>query len=138
MADPCQEARGTLAEYVEYLNHIEQLFPAGRKKEDVLQAIINLHRSTKRWRRLPASKREPSSSGQAVEGGVPVEGRRWRCLVIDQPPGEDVRFRVHIDERRYTSKDNMVIMRTGTETEMLAALDADLQAALNEGWKLEG
>ena len=38
--------------YVEYLNHIEQLFPAGRKKEDVLQAIINLHRSTKRWEEI--------------------------------------------------------------------------------------
>ena len=35
--------------YVEYLNHIEQLFRAGRKKEDVLQAIINMHRSIKRW-----------------------------------------------------------------------------------------
>jgi hypothetical protein len=31
--------------YVEYLNHIEQLFRAGRKKEDVLQATINMHRS---------------------------------------------------------------------------------------------
>ncbi|MGH9541905.1 MAG: hypothetical protein ACRD2H_08480 [Terriglobales bacterium] len=33
--------------YVEYLNHIELLFRAGRKKEDVLQAIINMHRPIK-------------------------------------------------------------------------------------------
>jgi hypothetical protein len=124
--------------YVEYLNHIEQLFRAGRKKEDVLQAIINLHRSAKRWKEIARE--------QAKNAVVPVKllkavflskGRRWRYLVVDQPPGEDVRFRIHIDERRYASEDNMVIMRTGTETEMLAALDADLQAALNEGWKLE-
>ena len=63
---------------------------------------------------------------------------RWRYLVVDQPPGEDVRFRVHIDERRYASKDNMVVIRTGTETEMLAAFDSDYQAALKEGWQFEG
>jgi hypothetical protein len=63
---------------------------------------------------------------------------RWRYVVVDQPPGEDVRFRVHIDKRRYASKDNMVVIRTGTETEMLAAFESDYQAALKEGWQLEG
>jgi hypothetical protein len=32
----------------------------------------------------------------------------------------------------------MVVIRTGTETEMLAAFDSDYQAALKEGWQLEG
>ena len=32
----------------------------------------------------------------------------------------------------------MIIMRTGAESEMLAALDSDYQAALKEGWQLEG
>jgi hypothetical protein len=124
--------------YVEYLNHIEQLFRVGRKRDDVLQAIINLHRSTKRWQEI--------ARGQAKSPVLPVKllkavflskGGRWRYLVVDQPSGEDVRFRVHIDERRYASKDNMVVIRTGTETEMLAALDFDYQAALKEGWQPE-
>lgn len=65
------------------------------------------------------------------------KGGRWRYLVVDQPPGKDARFRVHIDERRYASEDNMVVIRTGTETEMLAALDSDYQVALKEGWQPE-
>jgi hypothetical protein len=125
--------------YVEYLNHVEQLFRAGRKRQDVLQAIINMHRSIKRW--------EEVAREQAKNPVVPVKllktvflskGGRWRYLVVDQPPGEDVRFRVHIDEKRYASKDNMVVMRTGTETDMLAVFDSDFQAALKEGWRPEG
>ena len=56
---------------------------------------------------------------------------------VDQPPGEEVRFRVHVDEQRYASTENMIVMRTGAESEMLAALDSDLQAALKDGWELE-
>ena len=66
------------------------------------------------------------------------KGGRWRYLVVDQPPGEEVRFRVHIDEQRHASTENMIIMRTGAESEMLAALDSDHQAALKEGWQFEG
>ena len=47
--------------YVEYLNHIEQLFRAGRKKEDVLQAIINMHRSIKRWEEVAREQRRIQS-----------------------------------------------------------------------------
>jgi hypothetical protein len=125
--------------YVEYLNHIEQLFRVGRKKEDVLQAIINMHRSVKRWEEIAREQaKNPVIPVKLLKATFLSKSGRWRYLVVDQPPGEDVRFRVHIDERRYASKDNMVIIRTGTETEMLAALDSDYQAALKEGWQLEG
>jgi len=125
--------------YVEYLNHIEQLFRAGRRKEDVLQAIINMHRSIKRW--------EEVAREQAKNAVPPVKllkamflskGSRWRSLVVDRPPGKEVRFRVHLDEQRHASTENMIIMRAGEESEMLAALDSDYQAALKEGWQLEG
>jgi hypothetical protein len=119
------------------LNHIEQLFRAGRKKEDVLQAIINMHRSIKRWEEVAREQaRNPVPPVKLLKVAFLSKGGRWRYLVVDQPPGEDVRFRVHIDERRYASKDNMVVIRTGTETEMLAAFDSDYQAALKEGWQL--
>jgi hypothetical protein len=125
--------------YVEYLNHIEQLFRAGRKKEDVLQAIINMHRSIKRWEEVAREQaKNPVPPVKLLKTTFLSKGGRWRYLVVDQPPGEDVRFRVHIDERRYASKDNMVVIRTGTETEMLAAFESDYQAALKEGWQLEG
>ena len=125
--------------YVEYLNHIELLFRDGRKKEDVLQAIINMHRSIKRWEEIAREQaKNPVIPAKLLKTASLSKGRRWRYLVVDQLPGEDVRFRVHIDERRYASKDNMVVIRTGTETEMLAAFDSDYQAALKEGWQLEG
>jgi hypothetical protein len=125
--------------YVEYLNHIEQLFRVGRKKEDVLQAIINMHRSVKRWEEIAREQaKNPVIPVKLLKATFLSKGGRWRYLVVDQPPGEDVRFRVHIDDRRYASKDNMVIIRTGTETEMLAAFDSDYQAALKEGWQIEG
>jgi hypothetical protein len=125
--------------YVEYLNHIEQLFRAGRKKEDVLQAITNMHRSIKRWEEIAREQAQnPVPPVKFLKAVSLSKGGKWRYLVVDQPPGEDVRFRVHIDDRRYASKDNMVVVRTGTETEMLAALDSDQQAAVQEGWKLEG
>jgi hypothetical protein len=44
--------------YVEYLNHIELLFRAGRDKVDVLQAIINMHRSIKRWEDIAREQAE--------------------------------------------------------------------------------
>jgi hypothetical protein len=124
--------------YVEYLNHIEQLFRLGRKKEDVLQAIINMHRSVKRWEEVAREQaKNPVIPVKLLKATFLSKGGRWRYLVVDQPLGEAVRFRVHIDERRYASKDNMVVIRTGTETEMLAAFDSDYQAALQEGWQLE-
>lgn len=124
---------------VEYLNHIEGLFRVGREKADVLQAIINMHRSIKRWEEIAREQAEhPVTPVKLVKAAFLSKGGRWRYLVVDQPPGEEVRFRVHIDERRYASKDNMVIMRTGTETDMLAAFDSDYQAALEEGWQIEG
>jgi len=125
--------------YVEYLNHIELLFRAGRDKVDVLQAIINMHRSVKRWEEIAREQaKNPVLPVKLLKATFLSKGGRWRYLVVDQPPGEDVRFRVHIDERRYASRDNMVVIRTGTETEMLAAFDSDYQAALKEGWQLEG
>ena len=124
--------------YVEYLNHIEQLFRLGRKREDVLQAIINMHRSIKRWEEIAREQKNPVPPVRFVKSAFLFKGKRFRYLVVDQPPGEDVRFRVHIDEQRYASTENMVVIRTGTETEMLAALDSDYQAALNEGWQVDG
>jgi hypothetical protein len=125
--------------YVEYLNHIEQLFRAGRKKEDVLQAIINMHRSIKRWEEVAREHaKNPVPPVKLLKAVFLSKGARWRYLVVDQPPGEEVRFRVHVDEQRYASTENMIVMRTGAESEMLAALDSDLQAALKEGWQLEG
>ena len=47
-------------------------------------------------------------------------------------------MRQSLDERRHASRDNMVVMRTGTETEMLAAFGFDYEAALKEGWQIEG
>lgn len=124
--------------YVEYLNHIEQLFRAGRKKEDVLQATINMHRSVKRWEEVAREQaRNPAPPAKLLKTVFLSKGGRWRYLVVDQPPGEEVRFRVHIDERRCASEDNMAVIRTGTETEMLAAFDSDYRAALKEGWQLE-
>jgi hypothetical protein len=125
--------------YVEYLNHIEQLFRAGRKKEHVLQAIINMHRSIKRWQEVALEQaKNPVIPVKFLKAEFLSKGGKWRYLVVDQPPGEDVRFRVHIDERRCASEENMVVIRTGTETEMLAALDSDYQAALKEGWRPQG
>lgn len=122
--------------YVEYLNHIELLFRAGRKKADVLQAITNMHRSVKRWEEIAHQQAQhPTPPVKQLKTAFLSKAGRWRCLVVDQPPGENVRFRVHIDERRYLSKDNMVVVRTGTESEMLAAFDSDYQAALKEGWQ---
>ena len=66
------------------------------------------------------------------------KGSRWRYLVVDHPPGKEVRFRVHLDEQRRASAENVIIMRTGKESEMLAALESDYQAALKEGWQLDG
>ena len=110
------------------MNHIEQLFRAGRKKEDVLQAIINMHRSIKKWEEIAREQaRNPMPPVKLLKTVSLSKGGRWRYLVVDQPPGEDVRFRVHIDERRYASNDNMVVIRTGTESEMLAAFDSDYQ-----------
>lgn len=122
---------------VEYLNHIEGLFRAGREKADVLQAIINMHRSIKRWQEV-AQTQNPVPPVRLVKSAQFVKGTRWRYLVVDQPTGEEVRFRVHIDDKRNASKDNMVVMRTGTETDMLAAFNSDYQSALNEGWQIEG
>ena len=125
--------------YVEYLNHIEQLFRAGRRKEDVLQAIINMHRSIKRWEEVAGEQaKNPVPPVKLLKAVFLSKGSRWRYLVADQPPGEEVRFRVHLDEQRYASPENMIIMRTGAESEMLAALDSDYQAALKEGWQPEG
>jgi hypothetical protein len=125
--------------YVEYLNHIEQLFRAGRKKEDVLQAIINMHRSIKRWEEIAREQtKNPVPPVKLLKAVFLSKGGRWRYLVVDQPPGEEVRFRVHVEEKRYASTENMIVMRTGMESEMLAALDSDIQAALKEGWQLEG
>src|SRR5579862_705287 len=122
--------------YVEYLNHIEQLFRAGRKKEDVLQAIINMHRSIKRWEEVAREQaKNPVPPVKLLKAVFLSKGARWRYLVVDQPPGEQVRFRVHVDEQRYASTENMVVIRTGTETEMLAAFDFDYHAALKEGWQ---
>lgn len=125
--------------YVEYLNHIELLFRAGRKKKDVFQAIINMHRSIERWKEVASERaRNPVPPVKLLKVASLSKGERWRYLVVDQPPAEEARFRVHIDERRYASNDNMVVMRTGTEAEMLAAFDYDYQAALKEGWQVEG
>lgn len=125
--------------YVEYLNHIELLFRAGRKKADVLQAITNMHRSIKRWEEVARQQAQnPVPPVKLLKAAFLSKGAKWRYLVVDQPSEEDVRFRVHIDERRYASKDNMVVIRTGAETEMLAAFDSDYQAALKEGWQPEG
>jgi hypothetical protein len=125
--------------YVEYLNHIEQLFRAGRGKEDVLQAIINMHRSIKRWEEVAREQaKNPLPPVKLLKAAFLSKGSRWRYLVVDQPPGQDVRFRVHLDEQRHASTENMIIMRTGAESEMLAALDSDYQAALKEDWQFEG
>jgi hypothetical protein len=125
--------------YVEYLNHIELLFRAGRRKEDVLQAVINMHRSIKRWEEVSREQaKNPLLPVKLLKALFLSKGGRWRYLVVDQPPGEEVRFRVHVDEQRYASTDNMIVMRTGAESEMLAALDSDYQAALKEGWQVEG
>ncbi len=125
--------------YVEYLNQVEQLFRAGRKKEHVLQAITNMHRSIKRWEEVAREQAwNPVPSVRLLKSVSLSKAGNWRYLVVDQPPGEDVRFRVHIDDQRYASKDNMIVVRTGTESEMLAAFDSDQQSALQEGWELEG
>jgi hypothetical protein len=124
---------------VEYLNHIELLFRAGREKGDILQATRNMHRSIKQWQDI--TRQEPNHPGPPVKlfkAAFLSKNRRWRYLVVDQPLGEEVRFRVHIDERRYAGRDNMVVMRTGTEAEMLEAFQSDYQAALKEGWQPEG
>jgi hypothetical protein len=79
--------------YVEYLNHIELLFRAGRKKEDVLQAIINMHRSIKRWEEVAREQaRNPVPPVKLLKAAFLSKGGRWRYLVVDQPPGEDVRL----------------------------------------------
>lgn len=124
---------------VEYLNHIEGLFRGGREKADILQAITNMHRSIKRWEEVARERtKNPVHPVRLLKSAFLSKGGRFRYLVLDQPAGEEVRFRVHIEERRYASKDNMAFIRTGTEADMLAAFDSDYQAALKEGWQLEG
>jgi hypothetical protein len=103
--------------YVEYLNHIELLFRAGRRKEDVLQAIINMHRSIKRWEEVAREQaKNPIPPVKLLKALFLSKGGRWRYLVVDQPPGEEVRFRVHVDAQRYASTDNMIVIRTGPES----------------------
>lgn len=89
-------------------------------------------------RSRPRASEEPSAPVKLLKALFLSKGGRWRYLVVDQPPGEEVRFRVHVDEHRYANQENMIVMRTGAESEMLAALDSDYKAALKEGWQLEG
>ena len=125
--------------YVEYLHHIEQLFRAGREKADILQAIRNMHRSIKRWQEVAREQaKNPVQPVKTFKVAFLSKGTKWRYLVVDQPPGKEVRFRMHIDDKRYASTDNMIVIRTGTESDMLAAFDSDFQAAIKEAWLPEG
>src|SRR5260370_36863661 len=72
--------------YVEYLNHIEQLFRAGRKQEHVLQAIINMHRSIKRWEEVAREQaKNPVVPVRFLKAAFRSKNGRWRYLVVDQP-----------------------------------------------------
>jgi hypothetical protein len=98
-----------------------------------------MHRSIKRWEEVAREQaKNPIPPVKLLKALFLSKGGRWRYLVVDQPPGEEVRFRVHVDAQRYASTDNMIVIRTGPESEMLAALDSDYRAALKEGWQVEG
>jgi len=124
--------------YVEYLNHIEGLFRDGRKLTDIKQAIINLHRSVEEWQEIAREQaKNPVPPVKLVRAAFLSKGAKWRYVVVDQPPTGEFRFRVHINEKRYFDLENMVVVRTGTEADMLAAFNFDLQSIQEEGWKLE-
>jgi len=125
--------------YCTFLNHLANLFHDERDKATVLSALISMSR--------PKSYRI-EQAGKPVKAGPPPvkllktvflsKGEHWRALFVDQPSGEEVRFRVHISKNRCSDEKNMAVLRRGPEADMLAALDFDIQSAVKEGWAVEG
>lgn len=132
--------------YCTFLNYLADLFKAGRDKATALSAIISMSRPKSYWIEKTKEAAAAAQGGKQARNPVaPIttlktaflsNGTKWRYLVVDHPAGGEVRFRVHIDEKRCADKGNMVVMRIGTQADMLAAFDSDFRSALNEGWKV--
>ncbi len=120
---------------VEYLNHIEGLFRAGRDKAVILSAISNMHRPLEAWKNIKPS----GPPVKLVRAALLTKGARSRYLVIDQPPDmSEFRFRLHVGETRTWDEKNLVFVRTGSQQALLEAFEADLEAVKKEGWVEEG
>ena len=121
---------------VEYLNHIEGLFRAGRDKAVILSAITNMHRPIEAWKNV---KQPATPPVKLVRAALLTKGAKCRYQVIDQPPDmKEFRFRLHIGETRHWDEKNLVFVRTGSQQELLEAFEADLKAVKKEGWVEEG
>ena len=121
---------------VEYLNHIEGLFRAGRDKAVILSAITNMHRPLEAWKNI---KQPTTPPVKIVRAAFLTKGTRCRYLVIDQPPDmTEFRFRLHVGETRYWDEKNLVFVRTGNQQDLLDAFEADLKTVKKEGWVEEG
>lgn len=117
---------------VEYLNHIEGLFRAGRDKAVILNAITNMHRPLEAWKNI---KQPGTPPVKLVRAAFLRKGARCRYLVVDQPPDTaEFRYRLHVGESPHWDQKNLVFLRTGGQQELLEALDAELESAKKEGW----
>lgn len=121
---------------VEYLNHIEGLFRAGRDKTVILTAITNMHRPAEAWKGIKQPSAPPVKLVRSVY--LAKDGRH-RYLVVDQPPDiKEFRLRVHVGDAPYWDEKNLALVRTGAQEELVEALESDLQAIKKEGWIEKG
>lgn len=121
---------------VEYLNHIEGLFRAGRDKAVILSAITNMHRPLEAWKNIKQPSTPPV---RLIRAALLAKGARGRYMVIDQPPDTtDFCFRLHVGETRTWDETNLVFVRTGSQKALSEAFDTDLEAIKKEGWVEEG
>lgn len=117
---------------VEYLNHIEGLFRIGRDKAVVLKAITSMHRPLEAWKDVKETATPPVKLVRSV---LLKKGARWRYLVIDQPFDiTEFRFRLHVGDTPNWDEKNLVLVRTGSQEDLLKAFEADLEAVKKEGW----
>jgi hypothetical protein len=131
-----QRHLGSWQRRVEYLNHIEGLFRAGRDKAVILSAITNMHRPLEAWKNI---KQPDTPPVKFVRSALLAKGARSRYLVIDQPPDmAEFRFRLHVGETRHWDEKNLVFVRTGSQEDLLEAFEADLEAVKKDGWVEEG
>lgn len=121
---------------VEYLNHIEGLFRIGQDKAVVLNAITSMHRPLEAWKDV---KQPATPVVKLVRSVLLKKAARWRYLVIDQPPDiMEFRFRLHVGDTPNWDERNLVLVRTGSQEDLLRAFEADLEGVKKDGWVEKG
>jgi hypothetical protein len=121
---------------VEYLNHLEGLFRAGRERTVILNAITNMHRPLEAWKDIKQPSTPPV---RLVRMKFLTKGTKFRYLVIDRPHDmTELRFRVHVSEQRHFDEKNLMFVRTGSEQELLEAFETDVESVKRDGWVEDG